>query len=52
MRCFGFKFSGLSRGQGLRSLSAGSLLERVSLGDRSVSVSPEPSGVSDEPSLR
>lgn len=53
MRCFGFKLSGLSRGQGLGSLSPGSLvLERVSLGDSSVSVFPEPSGVSDEPSLR
>lgn len=53
MRCVGFKFSGLSRGQGLGSLSPGSLvLERVSLGDSSVSVFPEPSGVSDEPSLR
>lgn len=52
MRCFGSEFSGLSRGQGLGSLSPGSLLERVSLRDSSVSVFPEASGVSDEPALR
>ena len=52
MRCFGSEFSGLSRGQGLGSLSPGSLLERVSLGDSSVLVFPEASGVSDEPALR